>query len=195
MKYFIHTLAGLLLLLMVLPSCNKSGVYEQRAKSVDSLSGALSALVAELDKTDTISLNKALSRFTYYSRFVELNVKDTISKEAADELLHFYNSGKKLEAYAFNRSVLRERSLTLNLQLQKLSKDVRARAVNLNILDKNFLHEQQEAARILTAGRQQQAAFFEGMQEYKLSLRHVEQLIRSHNNGELPVIVKDTIDL
>jgi hypothetical protein len=33
------------------------------------------------------------------------------------------------------------------------------------------------------------------MPDFKLSLRGVEELIRVRNNGQLPVIVKDTLSL
>lgn len=194
MKFIFYT-GCFLLIILSWGACNKADVYEEKAKTLDSLSGAISLVSKQLENTDTLVLQRSLARYVWYKQFIEQNIHDTISKEEADYLYHFYNSGKNLENFAANRKVILTRGKLVSAQLMKLAEDARKRLFNREQLDAFLFNEKQEVVKVIEAGSQQQKIFHSGMEEFKNALRGVELLIRRHNKGELPVIIKDTISL
>lgn len=191
MRIFCYT--SLFLVVMFFGSCNKTDLYEQKAKSLDSLSGAVSSIARELQTIDTITLQKAVSRYTWYKQFIQQNINDTVNKVEADNLQQFYTSGNSLENFAANRKVIVSRALLINQQLEKLALDAKNKALTTDQLLRFSVHEKDEAAKLITAGYQQQKLFHSQFEEFKNSLKGVELLIRSRNKGELPTIIKDTI--
>ncbi len=175
--------------------CNKSNVYEQNAKTLDSLSGAINSMIKDLERVDTVTLQKSVTRFEWYKEFVEQNIHDTITKSEADNLQHFYKGGKNLGTFSFNRRMILVRASLINSQLQKLALDIKSKAWNDVQLSEYIKHEKNEAAGLIEAAYLQQKLFHEGLEEFKNSLNGVEILIKSRNNGELPTIIKDTIAL
>src|ERR1044071_6025964 len=110
-----------LLWIIFLESCNHNDLYTQRSKTLDSLSGAINSMVGELNKTDTVALEKSILRFNYYKQFIQQNIHDTIEKNDADNLQHFYISGHNLESFASNRKTIIARAKLVNTQLEKLN--------------------------------------------------------------------------
>lgn len=182
-------------LIFLLQACGSKDVYNQKAKTLDSLSGAVNTTIAEFERLDTITLQKALLRFSYYQQFIQQNLQDTIAKSEADNLLHFYKSGKSLENFALNKKSILERANLVNSQLIKLANDVKNGSIELGELTKATAIERDQASKLIQASYNQQKKVHTSLEEFKNSLSGVEQLIRSHNNGELPVIIKDTITL
>jgi hypothetical protein len=176
-------------------ACNKTDVYEQKAKTLDSLNGAVNSVIRELQNMDTIILQKSVTRFNWYKQFIRQNVNDTISKMDADNLQHFYASGQNLENFLQNRKIILTRAGQLNAQLLKLSEDIKSKRLNVEYVSKYSFYEKEEAGKLIEAGSQQRKIFHISLEEYKNSLKGVELLIRSRNNGELPTIIKDTVAL
>jgi len=184
-----------LIVVMFFGSCTKAGLYEQNAKTLDSLSGAVSSIAKELANVDTIVLQKSIMRFDWYKQFIQQNINDTISKEEADNLQQFYASGKSLENFSLNRKMILERAALINAQLARLNADVKNRSLTVEQLSRYSLNEKNAAAKLIELGYQQQNSYHSGLQEFKNSLKGVELLIRSRNKGELPTIIKDTVSL
>jgi hypothetical protein len=80
----------LLAVLFCFGNCDKTSVYEQNTKTLDSLSGAINSVMKELSGIDTLSLQKHVSRFVWYKQFIRQNVNDTLNKPEADQLQQFY---------------------------------------------------------------------------------------------------------
>lgn len=175
--------------------CGKTEVYGHEAKTVDSLSAAIQTLVKELEKTDTILLQKAITRFNDYRQFIALHVQDTILKAEADNLQHFYAGGQYLESFSGNRKIILVRAGLIHSQLVKLSKDIKNRSLEPEQFVTSIDRERSETGRLMEAGYEQQRRFHSGLEEFKNSLNGVESLIRSRNRGELPTIIKDSINL
>lgn len=188
---YIFLLAGFIFL----QSCNHTQLCSQQVKTLDSLSGAVNGMARELEKADTVMLQKAISRFTYYRQFIKQNINDTINKAEADNLQHFYVSGKALEDFSLNRRSILARAGLINSQLSKLNADAKSNAVEATQLAEYLTREKAEAKNLVEAGTAQQKIFHESLQEFKICLSGIEQLIRARNNGELPTIVKDTTSL
>lgn len=194
MKFIIHSLF-ILSLPVFFGACNKTDVYEQKTKTIDSLSGALNAMVNELSKTDTIVLKKSVARFAWYKQFIRQNINDTISKAEADNLQIFYTCGENLENFEKNRKIILNRAILMNSQLLKLAADIKGRIASLEEFSKYTNYEKMEAGKLIETGYLQQKLFHSGSEQFSTSLKGVELLIRTRNNGELPIIVKDSINL
>lgn len=176
-------------------ACDKTNVYEQNGKTLDSLSGAINAMVRDLERVDTITLEKSISRFGWYKDFISENISDTITKAEADNLQLFYKSGANLENFSFSRKALLMRAALINSQLKKLALDIKSRSLSEVKITEYTRNEKSEAAKLIEAAYHQQKYFHSGQEEFKNALHGVELLIRSRNNGELPAIIKDTVTL
>lgn len=185
----------LLCSLFLTQGCNKNDAYNQKIKSLDSLGGVLGSMVKELEKTDTITLQKAVNRYNYYNAFIQQNLNDTVAKNEADDLQHFYTSGKTLQGFSVNNKVILDRAHRVLNQLAQLSEDAKNKTVNHEGLFRYSEIEQEEAAKVLGIGNAHKTKLLLSMEEFKNSLPGVERLIKSRNNGELPVIIKDTVNL
>jgi hypothetical protein len=162
---------------------------------LDSISGALNQKLIELQKIDTLILEKALSKFNDYKQFIKQNINDTISKKQADALQQFYVSGNNLEDFFINRKLIISRSKLVNLQLTKLSGDVKQNTLEQQQLSEFIFAEKEQANDIIQKGVIQLQLFQSKLQQFKTTLPLVEELIKANNNGELPTIVKDTTTL
>jgi len=194
MRVFIHSLF-ICAFPVLFGACQKTDVYEQKAKTLDSLSGAINSMANELAKIDTILLKKSVARFTWYKQFILQNINDTINKQEADNLQHFYSSGQDLENFAESRKLILERAVLMNSQLEKLAEDIKTKKPDKEQISKFAEYEKTEGAKLIEAGYRQQKLFYTGKEEFTNSLKGVELLIRTRNHGELPVIVRDSITL
>jgi len=176
-------------------SCSKAGLYEQKSKSIDSLSGAINSIVKELEKIDTVVLQRTVTRYIWYKEFIQQNLNDTITKEEADNLQQFYKSGQNLQNFVESRKKILDRAVLINSQLTKLSEDINTKAINTEQLSDYSADEKNEARKLIETVYQQQKLYHSGLEEFKNSIKGVELLIRSRNKGELPTIIKDTVSL
>jgi len=183
-----------ILLFLLCQACNKADVKAREGKTLDSLSVSLTAMANGLNKTDTVLLQKSIARFNYYRKFIIENIHDTILKEQADNLKHFFSGGENLEAFSENRKIILQRAELVNLQLSQLKEDLKSN-VDLEILSKFSVAEKVETLKLTEAGYLQQERFQRSFEEFKNALNGVEALIRSRNYGNLPTIIKDTINL
>ena len=190
-----HSLLLFFLAGLLLQSCNNNDIYSTEIKSLDSLSGALNLLKKEVNAIDTISLEKAIIRYNLYKQFIHQNVNDTILKIEADFLNRFYASGKNLESFKFNREQFSCRIDVVISQLDKLKHDTKNKLISEENVILYTNNEKKETGSIIEVSQNQLKLFYTAIQDFKLSLKGVEELIRSRNNGQLPVIVKDTLSL
>ena len=181
------------LFLLSLISCTNSAAYEQKSHMLDSLGGAVSNLAAALQKHDSTELRKYIDQFGYYSSFIEASQFDTIGKQDADQLQDFYRSGNALKKFLENRAALLARVALLNSQYRRLAEDIRNHSISIEEADSYVLKEKKEAAYVVEAGNQQQQLFYRSLEQYRLSVRDVQQIIKRYNNGQLPTIVNDSI--
>ncbi|MGZ3899907.1 MAG: hypothetical protein ACXVDC_06240 [Bacteroidia bacterium] len=184
-----------IVIILIFSSCTQNAVYESQLKSLDSLSGALNLKLTELRQVDTVILNKAISKYNNYRQFIQQNVNDTVNKEEANHLQQFYICGKNLSEFSDNRSTILARGSLLNSQINKLITYVKEKAVDEEKLIQFSSQEKQNAKDLIKASYEQQQLFQANLQEFKLSLSGIESLIRSRNNGQMPVIIKDSIPL
>lgn len=191
---FIYTLI-FSITVFIFSSCGKSNEHEKILKSLDSLSGALNQKLTELKFIDTVILQKAIIKYNNYRQFIQQNVNDTISKTEADHLQQFYNSGKNLIEFDENRKAMIARGNLINSQLNKLVIDAKDHDLATEKLKEYTLQEKMQAEQLIKDSFSQQQLFNANLQEFKLSLFGVEELIKARNNGQMPTIIKDTAEL
>ena len=189
--------AAILALVMVfaLSSCNDQAIYKQTAHAADSLNGALSLAKQQLLQSDTIVLKKAITKFKEYSAFLALHVNDTLTKVEADNLQKFTQSGRQLEVFDMNRTVLAERANLISTQLIHLSQDCEKKANSADVLQAYYKKELEQAQLVLTTSAAQLASFQGAISDFKSSLPGLEALLMKRNRGELPQVIKDTLPL
>ncbi|MBX3165190.1 MAG: hypothetical protein KF900_11995 [Bacteroidetes bacterium] len=185
-------------ILIVFFACNKSNASTEQLKTLDSLNivaNMISAELksAELKKADTILLKHRLTKFFQYKQFIKQNINDTISKMEADNLQHFYNGGKNLQAYQANRLALISRANLISSQLNKLSSDKKNNALSEEQFSIFLTQEKTEILKLLQVYAVQSQLFYTSLEEFENSILGVETLIKSRNHGVLPTIVKDTV--
>jgi hypothetical protein len=181
--------------LFIFFSCGTNEAYEKQIRSLDSLSGALNQKLAELKQVDTVILEKAIGKYRNYKAFIGQNLNDTVTKEEADHLQHFYICGKNLFDFSSNRKTILGRGNLMNSQLAKLQGDARNKSMEEEKLRQNFSFERSNAEELIKRSVEQQQRFLSCLQEFKLSLTAIENLIRSRNSGQMPVVIKDSIPL
>lgn len=195
MRFLLHTTVFILFAFLS-GGCNKNNVYEEKSRSLDSLSGVVNSALRGFEKNiDTILLEKCVLKFEYYREFIRHNVNDTLSKTEADNLRSFYSAGNNLLGFSDNRKILIQRITLLNGQLAALSKDIKEKLVEPERLVRYCNQETLEAKNTTDLAYAQQKIYQTSLEEFRNALKGVENLIRSRNNGELPVIIKDTVSL
>ena len=190
-----HSILFLFLAGLLIQSCHNKDIYSTEITSLDSLSGVLNLLKKESNAIDTIALEKAIYRYNLYKQFIQQNINDTILKHEADFLNRFYTSGKNLENFKFNREQFSYRLDVINSQLEKLKHDTKNKLISEENVILYSNNEKKETGLLFEVSQNQLKLFYTAMPDFKLSLRGVEELIRLRNNGQLPVIVKDTLSL
>jgi hypothetical protein len=186
-----HTL-NVLLFVSIL-SCGNGNLRKEKVRALDSIGGALGAVARQMDKADTNTLLRAVSRFSYYRLFIEKNINDTLTKKEGDQLQNFYRSGNVLSAYRSNRTLLLSQSAAVLSQISKLSHDADKGAISTADLDRYYGTESMAAKQLIMQMNAQQELLHGALQDFRNSLNTVEEVIRSHNHGELPTIIKDTL--
>ena len=181
--------------ILSISSCSKNDEQAKQIKSIDSISGALNQKLSELQKADTVILEKALTKFNDYKQFIKQNINDTVSKKEADALQHFFTSGNNLDGFFLNRQTILARGHLVNAQLNKLILDLKENSLQQNQLNEFMYAEKAQANDVIQKSFLQQQLFQTNLQEFKNALPLVEELIKTKNNGQLPTIVKDSTSL
>jgi hypothetical protein len=176
-------------------SCVNSRGYENEIKGLDSITGALNQKLTEFKKADTLLLERAITKFQNYSQFIKQNINDTVSKAEADYLQQFFGSGKNLMAISENRRTIQARGSLINSQLTKLISDAQEGRLDRETLINHSSREKENAEKLMQSILTQQLAMQANVQEFKLSLPRIEELIRSRNNGQMPTVVKEEPEL
>ncbi len=182
-------------ILLIFGSCRNSELYDQNIKTIDSLSTVVYTLQEEFLKIDTVLLKNSVTRFNDYKQIIQQIIIDTISKPEEDNLQRFYNSGIGLADFIKNRQLIFERSKMVQQQLKKLIADTKENAFDVSQIKFYTFTEKQECSKLKDIMYAQQKLFYTRILEFKISIKDVDILIMKHNNGELPLIIKDTLNL
>jgi hypothetical protein len=181
--------------LFIFQNCSIKGQVAAEAKRLDSVSIVLNSKLQELNKCDTALLERAVTKFDNYSTFIENNIRDTITKEEANSLQQFYQSGKNLKAFSVNFKSLRSRTIFVSDQIKKLLSDLENGSISKKDFLANYDNEVQAASQLIGATSSELKNNLNSVQDLKNSLLPVEALIRSRNNGQLPEAINTKVEL
>lgn len=180
------------LILFTLGACSVKNQVEAEVKKLDSLSIVLNTKLAELSKTDTAMVSRAILKFTNYSVFIENNLSDTITKTQANGLQQFYVSGNNLKAFTVNRNSIITRASFVNTQIKNLMADLANGLLSKEAFLKNYDTESKAAMQLIVLSEQELVRYTQSIQDFKNAISPVEALIKSRNNGLLPEAIKDS---
>ncbi|MBS1653030.1 MAG: hypothetical protein JSU07_13575 [Bacteroidetes bacterium] len=187
---------SLCIMFVTLTACNtEHKIKEAQIKRIDSLFAVLNLKQNELSLTDSTTLNKAITKYDNYIAFLTEKLNDTISKNEADNLQTFKNSGLNLEKIKSNFKVLNKRLLFVKNRLSELKQICTQENLPSKIIA-NILNEELNQISYLSAqitNYQKQSAVNIGA--ITSSLPGIEELIRQKNNGLLPIIISNTVSL
>lgn len=193
MRLFVAILG--LIGLQAIFACSNQAIYKQTAHACDSLNGALSLAKNQLLSTDSTLLKKAIARSKEYQDFISQHVGDTLSKSEADQLQKMLQSADKLQAFTENKYLLSERMSFVSSQLANLGADAEKKASAEEIIQGYYQREQLQVQLLLKYAAEQMSLYQTSLADFKSALPGVEALIRKRNRGELPQIIKDTLNL
>ncbi|MDZ4664153.1 MAG: hypothetical protein SGJ15_04695 [Bacteroidota bacterium] len=181
--------------ILLLQSCSIKDQVAAETKRLDSVNIILNSKLQELNKCDTALLGRAITKFSNYSTFIENNITDTITKEEANSLQQFYQSGKNLKAFSVNYKSLRSRTSLVSDQIKKLISDVEEGSISKKDFLSHFENEVSAASQLISLTSNELKNNLNSIQDFKNSLLPVEALIKSRNSGQLPEAIKDKVDL
>jgi len=176
-------------------SCSVKNQVEAEVKKLDSLTIVLNTKLEEINKCDTNLLNRAITKFTIYSTFIENNLNDTIIKGEANSLQQFYTSGQNLKAFQSNKNSLKSRASLVLEQIKKLVNDVSNGSISKDEFIKNYDTELKAANQLIELSTKEISSQSSNIQDFKNALLPVETIIKQKNNGELPSVIKDSVNL
>jgi hypothetical protein len=123
-KRFVFNLSFLILIASFF-SCNKGPKMIQEASTLDSLSQMLIGVKEKLNVFDSAQIELRYNTTMEDLNFVEQNIKDSISREAAQAFSSYTGARKNLKSFAKKRAQLFEKHEITQKQLQTLSADLK----------------------------------------------------------------------
>lgn len=178
-----------LLIIFLSQACGLNDLSKHQIKTLDSLGGAVNAATQTLQKNDSTAINKLLKTYQIYAQFINTKLIDTLSKSEAIEISGFFESGESLLAYMSNRTKLLNRLKLINNQTQKLSKDIQNHAIDEEQAEVYFQNEINEAGQVIPSVMNEQKLYYTNVQKLTASTHLVKEIIKQHNQQQLPIIV------
>ena len=89
-------LVGFIALTIYVSSCKNSNQYAKQVKELDSLKVVLQEALVNFNTIDSAKCYQAYSEQFTYSTFINANLRDTVSRQTAENLQLFYATGKNL---------------------------------------------------------------------------------------------------
>jgi len=172
-------------------ACGINNVSKQQIKSLDSLNGVINTAILSLQKTDSLQLKKVLTRYDEYAQFINSKLNDTLSKSEAIDLKIFFESAEVLKRFNNNKINLLSRLKLINTQVSKLSADIANKAISTQEANIHFKNEVSEANRLTPLAFEQEKLYYLNYQKLNQSIQKVEEIIKQHNQNQLPIVVEN----
>ena len=125
--------------------------------------------------------------------YINVNLKDTVSRSVANDLQTFYMLGRNMVNYLAMRPVwLAEAQKSIN-QLTNLSHDLKNGSVEDEEAIEFIGEEKKEAEKIIGELKENTEAVREQMEQFTKTLPTAELTVKKLNNDALPELVKPEI--
>lgn len=171
-------------------ACKNNSSYEKYSKELDSLKIVLHQSTTNLKSVDSLKCEEAILKFKIYSDFLNKNLKDTVSVEQAKQLKIFYASGESIIKFQNLRANYSTNSELRKIQLQNLSNDLKNGSIEPAEAVEFINTEKQSSQALIDEMNTNTITIRENMESFIGSLQAVEEVIRSRNFGNLPLVPK-----
>ncbi len=195
MKNHLFLIINTINVVFLLVSCSVSSEESvKKAAQIDSIRVVINVKAQELKQTDSALISRAIGKFNTYTVFIQTNINDTLNKEEANVLQQFYTSGNALITFQKNKQTLLSRTNLLMDQLSDLIKDAN-NGLHLSLLNEYLNKEAKAADELIKNVDEQNKLYQKSIQDFKNALPLTEELIRKRNNGQLPGIINDAVNI
>lgn len=174
-------------------SCNHSHIYDKYIKELDSLKVVVEQSVANFKTIDSTACYNAYSKQFTYASYINVNLKDTVSRSVANDLQTFYMLGRSLVNYLAMRPVWLTEAQKSIMQLTNLSHDLKNGSVEDEEAIEFIGEEKQEAEKIIGELKENTEAIREQMEQFTKTLPTAELTVKMLNKDVLPELVKPEI--
>ena len=174
-------------------SCNHSHTYDKYIKELDSLKVVVEQSVANFKTIDSTACYNAYSKQFTYASYINVNLKDTVSRSVANDLQTFYMLGRSLVNYLAMRPVWLTEAQKSIMQLTNLSHDLKNGSVEDEEAIEFIGEEKQEAEKIIGELKENTEAIREQMEQFTKTLPTAELTVKMLNKNVLPELVKPEI--
>ena len=178
---------------LLFSSCNNSHVYDKYVKELDSLKVVVEQSVSNFKTIDSVACYNAYSKQFTYASYINVNLRDTVSKSTAEALQTFYLLGKNMVNYLAMRSIWLAEAQKSITQLTNLSHDLKNKSVEDEEAIEFINEEKKEAEKIIAELKENTEAIRFQIEQFNLTLPIAEEVVKKLNQGVLPEIVKPEI--
>ena len=178
---------------LLFSSCNNSHVYDKYVKELDSLKVVVEQSVSNFKTIDSVACYNAYSKQFTYASYINVNLRDTVSKSTAEALQTFYMLGKNMVNYLAMRSIWLAEAQKSITQLTNLSHDLKNKSVEDEEAIEFINEEKKEAEKIIAELKENTEAIRFQIEQFNLTLPIAEEVVKKLNQGVLPEIVKPEI--
>lgn len=171
-------------------ACRNNSSYEKYSKQLDSLKIVLHQSVSNLKSVDSIRCEEAILKFKIYSDFLNKNLKDTVTVEEAKQLKIFYASGETIQKFQALRGNYAASSELRKIQLQNLSNDLKNGSIEPGEAVEFINNEKLASEALIDEMDTNTKTVRENIESFLGSIQTVEEVIKSRNSGNLPLVPK-----
>lgn len=186
-------MAGFVFVSLLTVSCSRKALYEPSLRRIDSAMVIVSVYKERISSIDTHQLQKALQKWEVLSAFIQNNVSDTLTKNEAQALQQFYQSGQYLQLFLSKRKDLLERCALMQLQLKRLMETGQTESLQANQFNDNANNELDALKSTGFIIDKTLSDYPAQLQNFRNSIPGVEALVKARNRGSLPMVIKDSL--
>lgn len=172
-------------------SCRNTRAYDKYVKELDSLKIVLQQSIANFKTVDSASCVYAYSKQYTYSQFIEIHLRDTVTKTIAENLQKFNSTEKGLKQYLAHRTEWLNKANVCITQLQTLSHDLKNGSVNEDEAIEFINEEKKHAEQTIEELKKNTEIIRKHIEVFNESLPVCETIIKQLNSGELPQLITD----
>ena len=176
--------------LLLLASCRPGQDYSKYTRELDSLKIVTEQAVDHFNAVDSLVCYEAYNKQHSYRIFVESHVKDTVSKEAAECLAGFFSTEPAFKDYITMRAVWLSEARSVIRQNGSLSHDLKNGSVEPSDAVEFISNEKRQSEKIIEELKTNTVLIRKHIELYLKCLPAVEEVLKAHNSGLLPAVVK-----
>ncbi len=186
-------LVGFVALTIYISSCKNSNQYAKQIKELDSLKVVLQEALVNFNTIDSAKCYQAYSEQVTYSRFISANLRDTVSRQTADNLQLFYMVGKNMLNFLALSPIWKEEAHKSIKQLTDLSHDLKNGSIEDEEVVEFLSEEKIEADKIIEELKSNTELMRYSLESFSKSLPTAQETVRKLNGGSLPELVHPEI--